>query len=74
VFEDNSSALEMARTPKMCPRTKHINLKYHYLRDAVSQGLVSIHAILTYDQIADILTKTLAVDLFQKFCLAIMGW
>jgi hypothetical protein len=29
VFEDNSSALEMARTPKMCPRTKHIDLKYH---------------------------------------------
>jgi hypothetical protein len=73
VFEDNSGALEMARTPKMRPRTKHMNLKYHHFRDAVSSGLVGIHAIRTYDQIADIFTKPLAVDLFQKFRLAIMG-
>lgn len=31
-FEDNSGALEMARTPKMRPRTKHMNIKYHHFR------------------------------------------
>jgi hypothetical protein len=29
-FEDNSGALEMAQTPKMSPRTKHLNIKYHH--------------------------------------------
>jgi hypothetical protein len=32
-FEDNSGALEMAKTPKMRPRTKHINIKYHHFRE-----------------------------------------
>jgi hypothetical protein len=30
LFEDNSGALEMARTPKMRPRTKHINVQFHH--------------------------------------------
>jgi hypothetical protein len=46
-FEDNSGALEMARTPKMRPRTKHLKIKYHHFREAVEQGLVTIHAVRT---------------------------
>jgi hypothetical protein len=64
VFEDNSGALEMARTPKMCPRTKHMNLKYHHFREDVSDGSVSIHAIDNLDQLADISTKPLGLVLF----------
>jgi hypothetical protein len=30
IFEDNSGAIEMAKVPKMCPRTKHLNIKYHH--------------------------------------------
>jgi hypothetical protein len=74
VFEDNSGALEMARTPKMRPRTKHMNLKYHHFREAVETGLVSIHAINTLDQQADMLTKPLAFESFTKFRRLIMGW
>lgn len=74
VFEDNSGALEMARTPRMRPRTRHINLKYHHFREAVTAGLVSIHAITTDNQIADIFTKPLPHDLFVKFRKQIMGW
>jgi hypothetical protein len=74
VFEDNSGALEMARTPKMRPRTKHMNLKYHHFREAVQQGKVTIHAINTLDQMADIFTKPLERTLFQKLRYSIMGW
>jgi hypothetical protein len=74
VFEDNSGALEMARTPKMRPRTKHMNLKYHHFREAVEVGLVTIHAVGTADQNADIFTKPLSQELFEKFRKAIMGW
>jgi Reverse transcriptase (RNA-dependent DNA polymerase)/GAG-pre-integrase domain len=73
-FEDNSGALEMARTHKMRPRTKHMNIKYHHFREAVAQGLVTIHSVSTTEQLADIFTKPLGVELFQKFRLGIMGW
>jgi hypothetical protein len=74
VFEDNSGALEMARTPKMRPRTKHMNLKYHHFCEAVQNGKVTIHAIDTREQLADIFTKPLGIELFQKLCYGIMGW
>jgi hypothetical protein len=74
VFEEYTGALEMARTPKMRPRTKHMNLKYHQFREAVRKGQVTIHAINTLDQLADIFTKPLALDLFTKLRFGIMGW
>ncbi len=38
VFEDNSGALKIAKVSKMCPRTKHINVKFHHFRDCVKHG------------------------------------
>jgi hypothetical protein len=73
-FEDNSGALEMARTPKMRPRTKHLNIKYHHFRDAVLRGDISILPINTLDQIADVFTKPLGLQLFIKFRKLLMGW
>jgi hypothetical protein len=59
VFEDNSGALEIARTThKMRPRTKHINLLYHHFRSFAKKGLVVIWpSINTEDQPADIMTE-----------------
>jgi hypothetical protein len=74
VFEDNSGALEMAKTHKMRPITKHMNIKYHHFREAVQNGQITIHAIDTLDQLADIFTKPLGVDLFEKLRKLIMGW
>jgi hypothetical protein len=33
VFEDNAGAIEIANVPKMRPRTKHLNIKYHHFRE-----------------------------------------
>jgi hypothetical protein len=66
VFEDNSGALELARMPKLRPRTKHINVCYHHFREHVRLGLITIHPVSTEDQIADILTKPLAQNAFCK--------
>jgi hypothetical protein len=73
-FEDNSGALEMAQTPKMRPRTKHLNIKYHHFREAVEDGLVTIHSIGTKDQLADIFTKPLPEAMFQNLRMKIMNW
>lgn len=74
VFEDNSGAMYMAQVPKMRPRTKHLNIKYHHFREAVQNGSITIHAIASEDQEADILTKPLAKDPFCKLRYLIMGW
>jgi Reverse transcriptase (RNA-dependent DNA polymerase)/GAG-pre-integrase domain len=74
VFEDNSGALEMAKTHKMRPRTKHMNIKYHHFREAVQNGEVTIHPIDTLDQLADIFTKPLGFELFESLRKGIMGW
>jgi hypothetical protein len=60
VFEDNSGALELARLPKLRPRTKHINVCYHHFREHVRKGLIKIFPVDTTNQIADTLTKALA--------------
>ncbi len=74
LFEDSSGALEIAKVPKMRPRTKHLNVKYHHFRSFVTDGLVSIHHVSTEDQIADIFTKALSQDLFEKHHKSIIGW
>jgi hypothetical protein len=48
LFEDNAAAYELARAPKMRPRTKHIALKYHHFREHVSNGTVRIHPNCRY--------------------------
>jgi Reverse transcriptase (RNA-dependent DNA polymerase) len=73
-FEDNSGAYEMARSPKMRPRTKHLNIKYHHFREEVTNGNILINQIETENQLADIFTKPLGYVLFRKFRKAIMGW
>jgi hypothetical protein len=74
VFEDNSGALEIARTPKMRPRTRHINNVYHHFREYVKNGLIEILAVSTHDQSADIFTKPLDFRTFIRHRLAIMHW
>jgi hypothetical protein len=74
VFEDNAGALEMAKLPKIRPRTKHINNYYHHFREWVEQGKISLSATASADQIADILTKPLGLADFVKFRQAIMNW
>jgi len=74
VFEDNSGAIEIARLPKMRPRTKHLNIKYHHFRDQVARGRITIHFVPTEDQIADMLTKPVSIELLARFRRRLMGW
>ena len=74
VFEDNSGALELARLPKMRPRTKHINQAFHHFREHVERGDIIVNATPTEDQLADILTKPLPEAMFKQHRQSIMGW
>jgi hypothetical protein len=74
VFEDNAGAVEIANVPKMRPRTRHINPKYHHFRKYVFDGKIKVKYIPTEEQHGDIMTKNLAKDLFLKHRKAICGW
>lgn len=76
LFEDNNGAIELAKAPKYRPRTKHIALKYsyHHFREHVKNGSVTINAIDTHDQIADIFTKALDEQTFVYLRRKLNGW
>ena len=73
-FEDNEGAISLAKTPKLRPRTKHINNKYHHFRGHVASGKVDVQHIPTTEQIADILTKPLPVEQFLYLRDQILGY
>jgi hypothetical protein len=47
VFEDNAGAIEIANVPKMRPRTKHLNIKYHHFREEVKNGNINVYHVGT---------------------------
>jgi hypothetical protein len=74
LFEDNSGALEIAKAPKMRPRTHHINIKYHHFFKYDKQGLIEILPIDTTQQPADLFTKPLTLELFLQHRKFISNW
>ena len=59
LYCDNTSAICIAKNPVQHSRTKHIYIRYHFLRDHVERGNVVLHFIDTERQLADIFTKPL---------------
>ncbi|XP_047335591.1 secreted RxLR effector protein 161-like [Impatiens glandulifera] len=64
LFCDSKSAISMSKNAVFHSRTKHINLKYHYIREAVDDEEVMIKHVKTGDQLADIFTKALPLNKF----------
>jgi hypothetical protein len=74
IFEDNVGAVKMANVPKMRPRTKHLNMKYHFFQQFFQKGILIVERIAGELQMTDILTKALEVVTFLKHRKKIMGW
>ena len=63
---DSKSALALAKNPVFHDRSKHIRIKYHFIRDCLEDGSIKASHIPTTDQLADILTKSLGKAKFQE--------
>ena len=64
IFKDNNGAISTATTPKLTPHTKHIAVKYHFVRDYFARRKMGDHPfellkVDNLDQKADIFTKGL---------------
>ena len=56
---DNQSAIALAKNPVLHDRSKHIDVKFYFLRDCVDRGQIIIEFIETGWQLMDVLTKPL---------------
>ncbi|KAK2976087.1 hypothetical protein RJ640_009519 [Escallonia rubra] len=59
LFCDNKSAIAMAKNPVFHSRTRHIALKYHFIREAIEEGEIELEFCKSKEQVADIFTKAL---------------
>ncbi|GJV52340.1 putative RNA-directed DNA polymerase [Tanacetum coccineum] len=60
LFVDNQSALELMKNPVFHGRSKHIDIRYHFIRECVENGEITVSHVCGKKQKADILTKALA--------------
>lgn len=63
---DNKSAIELAKNPVHHERSKHIDVRYHFIRNSVKEGKVDLKHVASKDQAADIFTKPLPKEVFDR--------
>ena len=66
IWWTSRSALALAKNPVFHGRSKHIRIKYHFIRDCLEDGSIKAEHIPITDQLADILTKSLGKTKFQE--------
>jgi hypothetical protein len=64
VLEDNQGSIALAKNPEFHKRTKHIDIRYHFVREKVESGQVALQYCPTQDMLADIMTKPIAAPQF----------
>ena len=62
LFEDNQSTISMSKNPQFHGRSKHIGIKYHFVRDQAEKNIVELRYCPTENMIADIMTKGLSKE------------
>jgi hypothetical protein len=67
IMGDNQGAIALAKDNKFHSRTKHIDLRYHFIHEVVEDGKVKMKYIPTAENFSDIFTKALAKPKFTQF-------
>ena len=67
IFEDNEGCRMLSADPVHHQRTKHIDIKHHFVRNHISEGNCEIVSIETNNMVADMLTKSLTKIKFSEF-------
>jgi hypothetical protein len=65
IYCDNTSAINISKNPVMHSKTKHIPIKYHFLREQVAEKNIRVEYVGTKEQVADIFTKPLPWEAFE---------
>ena len=62
---DNKSAIALTKNPMFHGRSKHISIKFHYIRELVKNQEIELEFCRSEDQVVDIFTKSLKTDVFE---------
>ena len=74
IFEDNLGALGLANAPKDTPQSKFYAVKYHWFRDHIVDGTCQIKHIASKENLADIFTKMMSLEIFAYLRSKLMKW
>ena len=66
MYEDNQGAIALSKNSKNHTQTKHIDIKYHYIRETILKKAIQLEYCPTEKKVADILTKGLAKQRFEE--------
>lgn len=66
LFLDNKSAIDLAKNPVFHGRSKHIDVRYHFIRECIERGEIVVKHVSSENQRADILTKALPTIRFER--------
>jgi hypothetical protein len=66
LFVDNKTAISLIKNPVLHDRSKHIEIRFHHIRECSERGLIRIEFIRTEEQLGDIFTKSLARVKFKE--------
>ncbi|GJY89986.1 retrovirus-related pol polyprotein from transposon TNT 1-94 [Tanacetum coccineum] len=66
IFCENTSAISISNNPVLHSRTKHIDIRYHFIKDHILKGDIELHYVPTKLHLADIFTKPLAEPSFTR--------
>lgn len=67
IHVDNQGAIALAKNPVHHQRSKHIDIKYHFIRLQVQEGVVEFQYIPTEDNVADMFTKPISMKKMRYF-------
>ena len=65
VHEDNQACIQIADNPISQRRTRHVDIRYHFVRDYIEDGTISMKYCSTKDMLADIMTKAMHKPTFE---------
>ena len=69
---DSQSAIYLTKDQMFHDKSKHIDVRYHFVRDIIAHGEIIVSKVSTHDNPADMLTKTLPIAKFEH-CLSLVG-
>lgn len=64
IKEDNQACIAIAENPTQHARTKHIDVRYHFVREHVSENRIKLEYVMSRENLADIFTKGLGRELY----------
>ena len=73
IYQDNTTTIKLATADAVTDRSKHIDVKYHFVKSLCSEGLINVEYLATAHMVADIFTKALLDGIFHKHATRLLG-